>query len=189
MGQINIKKESSFSQPNNGQRGLGFLDDGSLVIVKEDGSYEAISSMTPAFVANRGVGAAADLPVDSAAGDCYVANDTFKVYLAESAVGWNQPFDLIKGQFVTDLSTGTDNSPIYQYTGTELKALTPKKVVTDSLDFSTITFDENGVSEETLESVYDLYYDTDFMYMKRVDDYWIRTKIHKEVTPPGGLPE
>ncbi len=71
----------------------------------------------------------------------------------------------------------SDTHNLYQYTGV--------------VDFSAVNFNSDGVSENIIESQYWFSYDTNYKYMKRPDNYWIRTKIHKEVSAIelGSLPE
>lgn len=60
---------------------------------------------------------------------------------------------------------------------------------TGDIDFSAVQFDADGVSTVEVASTYSFSTDADFIYIKRPDNYWVRSKIHKEVTLPGGLPE
>lgn len=185
---IYIKKSTSFSSGGLDRKGLGFTSSGALVIINEDGTTESISSSQGAIVANKGIGPEGSLPVSFTTGDVYVTNDSYRIFVAISTVAWTDT-PLESGQLITDISTTIVYPPLYQFSGSSLITLSPSKVVTNSLDFSLITFDANGVSTSTLASVYSFYYDINYIYMKRIDDYWIRSKIYKEETPPGGLPE
>lgn len=60
---------------------------------------------------------------------------------------------------------------------------------TGDVDFSAVEFNADGVSTVEVASTYSFSTDADFIYIKRPDNYWVRSKIHKEVTLPGGLPE
>jgi hypothetical protein len=51
---------------------------------------------------------------------------------------------------------------------------------TGNVDFAAVTFDENGVSNEAIASDYSFSVDANFIYIKRTDNFWVRSKIHKE---------
>jgi hypothetical protein len=62
---------------------------------------------------------------------------------------------------------------------------------TGNIDFSAIAFDNTGVSADIVESEYSFSTDANFIYIKRPDNHWVRSKIHKEATVAdlGSLPE
>lgn len=60
---------------------------------------------------------------------------------------------------------------------------------TGNIDFSAIAFDNDGVSTDVIESTYSFSTDANFIYIKRPDNHWVRSKIHKEVNDLGQLPE
>ena len=120
MGQTNIKK-GSHSVPPTDSLGIGFDLNGNLVRINADGSETIIETgdTNPSnIIANKGVGLDADLPSGSV-GDIYVAADTFKIYTAIDSVTWGS-VDLVKGQFVTDVSETEELPPMYQYYNSNL---------------------------------------------------------------------
>lgn len=62
---------------------------------------------------------------------------------------------------------------------------------TGNIDFSAVAFDNTGVSENAIVSEYSFSIDTNFIYIKRPDNHWVRSKIHKEATVVdlGSFPE
>ena len=189
MGQIDIKKGNNHTPPVD-SLGYGFDLEGNPIYIQENGTVVKLlkaSETNLSEIENKGFGTLANLPLLFISGDIYVTTDTFKKYVAIDNINWNI-IDLSKGEIITDISATYINSPVYQFVGDALIQVIPSKIVTNSLNFTSIVFDEDGVSTTTLESIYQFYYDSNYIYLKRLDNKWIRSKIHKE-TNLGGLPE
>ena len=84
-----------------------------LIVIPE----EEDSSIPPFnIIANLGIGVEADRPEPQyqSIGDTYITNDSLKICVVNSNMDWNKT-DLIKGQFITDVSSSTELPPIYQF--------------------------------------------------------------------------
>lgn len=117
MGQLNIKKGNHIPPPL-GSLGYGFDENGNPVVIKADGTTViiGIDEENPQnIIANLGVGLESALPSESiSAGDVYVTTDTFKIYTALDSVSWVAT-NLVKAQFVTDVSETPELPPLYQF--------------------------------------------------------------------------
>ncbi len=137
MSQLNTKKTSTFATPPEGSLGFGFDSSGNPCRVNEDGSKTIIplsdgEGVVTNLIANRGIGLEVDLPSSFVQGDTYITTDTYKVYIANDSINWNQE-PLVKSQFITDTSAAL--ALLYQYEGTELIFLTEEVGDLNWLDF------------------------------------------------------
>jgi len=123
MGQVNIKRGSTFNVPPTDCLGYGFDLDGNPIKINSDGSYIILGysqSYVASIMANRGVGPDNMRPTINNTGDTYVSNDTFRIYVAIDSVTWGYSA-LKESQFVTYPTT--PYSDIYQYSNGALYIL------------------------------------------------------------------
>lgn len=122
MAQINQSKTEVFDTPPTGMCAWGFSADGMPVYIDSTGTIHElnVASVSPAnIIANRGIGAEADLPTINDNGDVYVTNDTGKVYVAVG-VSWYSNLLLYK-QIITDNSAPSVS--LFQWNGEGLIVL------------------------------------------------------------------